>query len=134
MFQPDKELTLPEIAHPCLPTWRKRVDEAEQRHGFSTEELHLAKYWKTCACGEAKELYGITYVSVNVDAINETYVYSMPQDGPLQILGKQFYEQGVRCHNYRLCRELLDAIERRLGELVSIIDGRELMWQLGSNY
>ena len=102
MFQEEKELTVTEVKHPCPPTWRKRIDDAEARGYFTSREKVLAASWGMCAVGEAIDRYNIAV----------TY----PVDSVLLMLGVDFLDV-VSCSDFDSCRQILTQIEQRLSEI-----------------
>lgn len=96
MYRESKELPAQETIHPCLPKWRKRIDDAEQRGRFTQAEKDQAGNWDQCAVGEARSA---GFVSVIKDK--------------LYCLGFDFYDAVCDDHFTR-CREIIAAIESQL--------------------
>ncbi len=94
-----------EVNHPCLPEWRRRIEEAKEAGGFSEEERSLAANWDTCAVGE-----GYVALGKKLGPSQE------PRDPRLAELGAKFYIQ-ISNDSYRDASETLDRIEARLKEV-----------------
>jgi len=112
MFQPSKELTVTEGAHPCLSKWRKRIDEAERRGRFNWDDHSAACNWNLCATGEGTQMF--PRIPTRLAVSGETY----PIDDELYDLGARF-PSAVRPDEktFALARSYITRIENRLAEL-----------------
>ncbi len=79
-----------EVDHPCLPEWRRRIEEAEARGYFSEGEVKLALSWNTCAVGEAVALYAVESTEV-VNYGNGGLIERVVTNRDLIDLGQTFY-------------------------------------------
>lgn len=127
MYQPNKDLTVTEITHPCLPQWRKRIDDAEKRGAFNADDEVMAAAWDACAMGEAHKLYPnlVDY------RVNRNGAY--PRDERLYELGIKFshvvsdtYVARKNC-GFHDARELISKIEQRLTELQNLICSQNVL-------
>lgn len=108
MYRETKELAAPRVTkhHLCLEAWRKRIDEAEARGGFTSQEQKMALDWDLCAIGESRQR-GVVF------AITRDHA---PMDKPLQTFGAAFYWEGVRENGFHRCRLLVTCIENYLAQ------------------
>jgi hypothetical protein len=97
MYREDKELPAQETKHPCLPKWRKRIDDAEKRGRFTDAEKDKAKSWNWCAVGEARAAGFLGGVIA----------------GSVYELGLLF-SNAVQGSAFARCREVIAAIESQL--------------------
>jgi hypothetical protein len=112
MLQPDKDLTVTEVAHPCLPKWRKRIDEAEKRGAFDLRDDEDSANWNLCAIGEARRTYN---VPVSVIGIHAT---GRPLDSRLRGLGLIFSKiVSVGSRQFDPAKRIITQIENRLAVL-----------------
>ena len=122
MYQEQKELTVTEIVHPCLPQWRKWIDDAEKRGYFSSTDADHAARWDQCAIGEARQIFGSNVV---VMALNphrpqsDDFSVFGPGDKTLHDLGMEFFnivKEGYNHNNgeFEDARKIVNQIENRL--------------------
>lgn len=107
MFQEEKELTTTEVQHPCLPKWRARISEAEQRGTFTKRERSEACDWNLCAVGEAQQ----QKYQIAPNDKSDAWI-----DQELGDLGVSFATR-VSEDDFAGCLKTIDAIEGRLSEL-----------------
>lgn len=121
MYREHKELTVPEVQHPCLPQWRQRIDEAEKRGAFTQADVRKARNWSQCAVGEASRSYDFDKYGDDPWFIRRTmrrgHCPAEPKDNVLNEVGLEFY-YSVEQNDFASAREALSDIEARLREMI----------------